>query len=41
MRNTIHELYRDVYFDFIVERMSDVRKGTFRNTKNENKTQNI
>jgi hypothetical protein len=27
----------DTYFDVIVERMSEVRKGTSRNTKNENK----
>ena len=27
----------DTYFDVIEDRMSEVRKGTSRNTKNENK----
>ena len=29
-----HEIKRDAYFDVIVEGMSEVLKGTFRNTKN-------
>jgi len=33
----IHEIWRDRYFDVIVEKMSEVRKGASRNTKNENK----
>jgi len=36
VRSSIHEIYRDVYFDVIVERMSEVRKGIFRNTNNDN-----
>ena len=31
----------DIYVDVIVERMSEVRKGTSRNTKNENKRHQI
>jgi hypothetical protein len=37
MRHLIHEIWCDTYFDVIVERMSEVRKGTSRNTKNGNK----
>jgi hypothetical protein len=37
MRRLIHEIWPDRYFEVNVERMSDVRKGTSRNTKNENK----
>jgi hypothetical protein len=37
MRHLIYEIWRDTYFDVIVEKMSEVRKGTSRNTKNENK----
>ena len=37
MRHLIHEIWRDTYIDVIVERMSEVRNGTSRNTKNENK----
>jgi uncharacterized protein YjaG (DUF416 family) len=36
MRSSIHEIYRYVYFDVIVKRMSEVRKGIFRNTNNDN-----
>ena len=41
MTHLIHEIQRDAYFNVIVERMSEVRNGTFRNTKNENKRPNI
>jgi hypothetical protein len=37
MRHLIHEIWRDTYIDVIVERMSEVRNGTSRNTENENK----
>jgi len=40
MRHLIHEIWTDTYFDVIVERMSEVRKGASRNTKNENKRHN-
>jgi hypothetical protein len=41
MRHLIHEISCDTYFDIIVERMSEVRKGTPRNTKNENERHKI
>ena len=41
MRNPIYEIWRDTYFDVIVERMSKVQKGTSRNTKNETKWHKI
>ena len=31
------DMWRDTYFDIIEDRMSEVRKGTSRNMKNENK----
>jgi hypothetical protein len=37
MRHPIHEIWRHTYFDVIEERMSEVRKGTCRNMKNEKK----
>jgi hypothetical protein len=37
MRHLMHEIWRDTYFDVIVERMSGLRKGTSKNIKNENK----
>ena len=37
MRHRMYEIWRDTYFDVIEERMSEARKGTSRNTKNENK----
>jgi hypothetical protein len=36
MRHLILEIWRDTYVDIIVERMSEVRKGTSKIMKNEN-----
>jgi hypothetical protein len=41
MRHLIHKILCDTYFDLVVEKMSEVRKGTSRNTKNENKRHKI
>jgi hypothetical protein len=41
LRHLVHKILGDASFDVIVERMSEVRKGTFRNMKNENKRHKI